>query len=391
MKGDKACDPDSPHGAGQQKTCRFRAPAPRSSQFCTGRRQRPIRRLDSLHGTRRTLSLRLIYMSGDAMLKTVGWSKRPTLVASSALLFAGISLLILQVSKAQAQATPFLPAQTQFNRDLLNDSIRAIKAKFDLGVSTSNPDGKPISQWTTVDFRKFTDEDIFAIRAAFVDERYDLIDSLKPTAMSRSEFSRAILRESARRGVVENFYDRRFQGMPMADVTVARPLQATPSAQRQVSANPVVLALFDTAKNVIRDPRTSAIAIEPDVVNAMRRPDLALHGVSIANDSATYDLGYTAGALPQYRREQPLEIVLGFAQQPPQVQQAFCPIVNEIFRQSGRTLDQTEAFSAGFAQARIDARTSFQGQDIASGFVAACASITPLATRENRINFAIVR
>jgi hypothetical protein len=324
------------------------------------------------------------------MSKIFGETKRPALLAASALLFASIPLLTLNAPQATAQATRFLPAQTQFSGERLTDLSRLLKARFDLGPSTRNPDGRPISQWTTADFQKLDDVDIFTIRAAVVDERYDLIDSLKPTSMSRAEFSRAILREAARRGTIENFYDDRFQGMPMANVTVARPLQVAPSAQRQVSANPVVLALYDAAKNVIRDPRTSAIAIEPDVANAMSRPDLALHGVSIANDSATYDLGYTVGALPQYRREQPLEIVLGFVQQPSQVQQAFCPIINEIFRQSGRTLDQTEAFSAGFAQARIDARTNFQGQDIASGFAAACPSVTPLATRQDRINFALV-
>lgn len=293
--------------------------------------------------------------------------------------------------QAQAQQTPFLPAQTQFNGERLADALRVIKASFDLGVATSNPDGKPISQWLAADFKKFSADDIFIIRAAITDERYDLIDSLKPTAMSRAEFTRTILREAARRGILENFYDERFQNVPMSDVTVSRPLQAPANAQRPVTANPVELALHDAAASVVFNPRTAAITIEPDVANAMRRPDLSLFGVSIVNDAATYDLGYTTGALPQFRRGQTLELGLGFVQGPEQVQQAFCPVTNEIFRQSGRTLDQTEAFSAGFIQARIDARSNFQGTDVATGITAACPSVTPPATRQDRVNLALAR
>jgi hypothetical protein len=225
----------------------------------------------------------------------------------------------------------------------------------------------------------------------FSDERYDLIDQIKPTTMNREQFSRAILRESARRGIVDNPYERRFSDFPQRNITVTRPLGVSPNPQNQVTASPVILALNDSATNVILNPRTAGFLIEPDVARAIGRPDLALNGVSIANDAATYDFGYTVGALPEFRRGQQLEKVLGFVQPPDVVQQAFCPVVGEIFRQDGRTLDQTEAFTAGFIQARIDARTNFQGTDIPVGTTALCPASAPRVTSKDRIDFRIVR
>lgn len=292
-----------------------------------------------------------------------------------------------------AQQTPqaSLPAQRSFNQQALEDLARGIIARFDLGRTSDNPNGTPISQWTAQDFFKFDNSEIFAIRAMFSDERYDLIDQIKPTSMNREQFSRAILRESARRGILENPYERRFSDIPTNDVTVMRPLGVSPQAQRAVTASPVTLALNDSATNVILNPRTAGILIEPDVARAMGRPDLALNGVSIANDAATYDFGYTVGALPEFRRGQQLEKGLGFVQPPEVVQQAYCNVTAEIFRQSGRTLDQTEAFSAGFIQARIDARTNFQGTDIPVGTTASCPVVTPRVTTQDRINFALAR
>ncbi len=53
----------------------------------------------------------------------------------------------------------------------------------------------------------------------------------------------------------------------------------------------------------------------------------------------------------------------------------------------GRTLDQTEAFTAGFVQARVDARSNFQGTDIPVGFSSPCSSVSARVTLQDRLNF----
>ena len=292
---------------------------------------------------------------------------------------------------AQAQATPApqtsLPAERSFNQQALEDGARIIVARFDLGRTSSNPDGRPISQWTAQDFFKFSNSEINLIRAMFSDERYDLIDQIKPSSMNREQFSRATLREAARRGTLENPYMRRFSDLPTNEVSVMRPLGVSPEAQRQVTATPITLTFYDNAAIIIINPRIARIEIEPDVARAIGRPDFAGSGVSIANDAATYDLGYTVGALPQFRRGQILGLALGFAQPAEVLEAAFCPISSEIFRLEGRTLDQTEAFAAGFAQARIDARSNFQGTNIPVGLSSPCPSISARVTLQDRLNF----
>jgi hypothetical protein len=301
-----------------------------------------------------------------------------------------ICFVVAEQAKAAPQVTS-MPVERTFNQTALEDGARITIARFDLGRTSSNPNGTPISQWTAQDFFKFSDSEISLTRSMFGDERYDLIDQIKPKSMNRVQFGRAILRESARRGILANPYERRFGGIPTNAVTVIRPLGVLPEAQDRVAAAPLRLTLHNNATVIIKNPRIAGIQIEPDVAHAMGRPDLALHGVSIANDAATFDFGYTVGAMPEFRRGQTLELSLGFAQTPEVLQTAFCLIVGEIFRQPGRTLDQTEAFSAGFVQARMDARSNFQGSDIPVGLSASCPSTASRATTQDRLNFGLAR
>lgn len=298
---------------------------------------------------------------------------------------------ISSIAKAQPTPAPRNP-ETGFNDTFLEQSVLDLEGIFNSGPNSSNPTGRPLRNWTPDDFGVLSTNMLTIIRAVISSERYDLVDRLKPENMGRAEYSRAILRESASRnnGDLENFYSRRLAA-PVSSVTVSRPIGVPTSAQVRVTADPSILAIHDAAVSILRNPKYAAVVFEPDVAQAMGRPDRALAGVPVRTDASTYDLGYTAGAAAALRAGQSLALSVGFVEAPEKVQRAYCMIAFDIFRSAGRTVDQTEAFSAGFLQARIDARSNFQGQEVPLAFNSPCPSVSAPLTNQDRLDFAIVR
>lgn len=289
---------------------------------------------------------------------------------------------------AQASRNP----ETGFNEAGLEGFVNGTERIYNTGPNSSNPTGKPLRNWTPDDLGILDTDTLSTIRAVISSERYDLVDRLKPQSMSRTEYSRAILREAASRnnGDLENFYTRRL-GAPVSAVQVSRPIGVPAYAQVRVTADPAILAIHDAAVNILKNPRYAGVVFEPDVAQAMRRPDLALSGVPVRTDASTYDLGYTAGATVAMRNGQKLPLSVGFVENPAQVQAGYCAVANDIFARKGRVVDQTEAFAAGFTQARVDARSNFQGQEVSTGLYGACpVQRTPL-TNDTRLAFAVKR
>lgn len=293
--------------------------------------------------------------------------------------------------QAQQPATTRNP-QTGFNEVLLERFVGNMEAIYNTGPNSSNPRGLPLRNWTPDDLGVLDTATLSAIRAIISSERYDLVDRLKPQNMSRAEYSRAILREAASRnnGDLEDFYSHRLAA-PVASVQVSRPIGVPASSQVRVSADPAILAIHDAAVNILRNPRYAGVVFEPDVAQAMGHPELALAGVTVRTDASTYDLGYTAGATVVMRNGKALPLSIGFVENVDQVHAGYCAVTNDIYARQGRSVDQTEAFSAGFAQARIDARSNFQGQDVPTGLNGACPAQTPPVTDNVRIALAITR
>lgn len=293
-----------------------------------------------------------------------------------------------QAKPAPEQRNP----ETGFNEASLERFVGNMEGIYNTGRNSSNPTGQPLRNWTPDDFGVLGTDMLTLIRAVISSERYDLVDRLKPQSMSRAEYSRAILREAARRnnGDLEDFYAYRLDA-PVSSVTVSRPIGVAASAQVRVTADPEILAIHDAAANILKNPRYGGVVFEPDVAQAMRRPDLALAGVPVRTDAATYDLGYTAGATVAMRSGQQLPLSIGFVEKPDQVQPAYCAVTNDIFSRQGRIVDQTEAFTAGFAQARIDAKSNFQGQEVATGLFGSCPVQTTPLTTNTRLALAITR
>lgn len=266
------------------------------------------------------------------------------------------------------------------------DRIYEAQARFVRGYITDfggrtqyNPDGKNFRDFTAADFSRLPDRDLSTIRAIFIEENYDLIDQIKPTRMSRAEFSRGILREAARRGEAMNYYEFR---MPFGveNVTVARPQEAPPERRVNLTESPAFITARDTAVGILRNRNLGSVNVQPDVAAQVGlRPDAQgrLPGFGIPTDTAAYDLGYTMGAVPQNRPNGSAPLELLFDQGPEQITYGYCAATNDIYAQRGRVIDQQEAFSAGWMQGRQDARSDFNPTDVRIGVL---GSVCPVST-----------
>jgi hypothetical protein len=234
------------------------------------------------------------------------------------------------------------------------------------------------------------------IRAMIQDERYDLVDRIKPTAMSRAEFSRAVLRELARRGELKTLYDRRFSDVSERVATVQRPLHVPPANQRTQKGDVVTIALSDAATNAVVNPLSAKafrINIENDVAAQIGLPvraDGNLSGIDTRTDTAAYDLGYTVGALPQFRVGAIFEKGISFKEEGhAKINYAFCLVVNNIFSMEGRIINQRQVFTVGFMQGRIDTRNNFQSTEYKIGIFDLCPAHTPVPTEQDLANLAL--
>lgn len=293
-----------------------------------------------------------------------------------------------QDATTQVQSGPTPPDRVYATQA---EFINAFIAKY-TGRSSYNPDGKPLRQWNATDLTRLTTGELSTIRAIFIFENYDLVDRIKPDGMSRAEFSRSILRESSRRGEVMDYYERR---LPFAvdTVTVARPQEA-PAAQRvTVTESPALITARDAAVGILRNRNLGAITVQSDVATQTGiRPDPQGRpaGIGIQSDTSVYDLGYTMGAIPQNRANGSLPLSLLFDRTPAEISSAYCVATNDIYAQRGRTIDQQEAFSAGFAQGRSDTGANFDPAEARIGILGTvCPTNTPAVNDNTRLMLAL--
>lgn len=242
-----------------------------------------------------------------------------------------------------------------------------------------NPDGKSFRQWNAEDLARVPTEGLNRIRAMFFFENYDLVDQIKPTAMTRAEFSRSVLRELGRRGDIMDYYENR---MPFSvnTVTVARPQEAPLERRVTVTEDPAFITARDAAIGILRNPRLGAITVQPDVMEQTGlRPDPLGRppGFGIQTDTSAYDLGYTMGAAPQNRPNGSTPLTLIYDKSDAEIRYGYCAATNNIYAQRGRTIDQQEAFSAGWLQGRQDTSTNFAPTDMRIGVL---GSVCPLTT-----------
>lgn len=247
------------------------------------------------------------------------------------------------------------------------------------GVSNVNPDGKPFREWNAADLSRLSEGELSTIRAISIYENYDLLDQIKPNGMSRAEFSRSILREAARRGDAMDYYERR---MPFGvdSVTVSRPQEAPPERRVTVTEHPAFITARDATVGILRNRNLGAITVQPDVAaQTGLRPDPQGRpaGFGIQTDTSAYDLGYTMGAAPQNRPNGSTPLELLFDQGPEQITYGYCAATNDMYARQGRTIDQQEAFSAGWLQGRQDARSDFSPTDVRIGVL---GTVCPVST-----------
>jgi len=238
------------------------------------------------------------------------------------------------------------------------------------------------------DLNRVSNLGLAGIRSIFIFENYDLIDQIKPQGMSRAEFSRSVLREFARRGNVMDYYERRLD-LKDDPVTVIRPQAAPRELQRAVTGSSTFITARDAAIGILRNPNLGAIAIQPDVAaqTGLRlNPQAPLPGIGMQTDTSAYDLGYSMGAAPQNRADGSSPLTLTFNQGPEQIAYGYCVVTNDIYAQRGRTIDQREAFAAGFLQARHDASGGFDpGKERIGALGTVCPTSTPAADNNTRL------
>lgn len=230
------------------------------------------------------------------------------------------------------------------------------------------------------------------------------VDSIRPTSMSREQFLHVLLREAAKRGVLENalpFLDGSTasfdtgslgqpQKLPAQFVIISRPLDALPAQRVTASVLAKDAAYRDLAvfiiQNRLRRPRWT-VKLERDVA-AQIGDDKGTTLVSLPTDTHAFIAGYIAGSNPQFYNGRqpgqaigPLPLTLGFnnAFSEAQVREAYCsiiPVILQRHRSSDENLNM--AASAGFLMAREDARDNFASNEHRLGFNGTLCPATPL-------------
>ena len=260
-----------------------------------------------------------------------------------------------------------------------------------------NPFGRHYRSMTARDFSLLPPKMDIAIKfivGAIFDERYDVIDDIKPTNMSRIEFTHVMLREARLRellpellnntGLIDKEYTDKM-------VTVRRPL-GVPTDQRQSVTGPAVnLAFRDIAIDMLNKPLEGAFLLQPDIARQVGLKPNETNRIELPKDMHALIVGYMVGSDPaNYPRNNPAlrpgtsPVELYYDKTPSEVRTAYCASANNIAN-PGRSVDQTVAMSTGFIMARTDAALGY-GRDVGSekiGFGGEACSVTPPAWNKN--------
>ncbi len=252
--------------------------------------------------------------------------------------------------------------------------------------------GKSYRDLTAADFQRLLREaDVVIVSALFTysKEYYDVVDSIKPTAMTRDQFLHVLLREAARRdilGQVLNITEFVPPAVANQNVTISRPLDVPPD-QRTTAALPAADAVYrDVATTLLQHPRAVVVPMERDIANQIGFTNGG-GALDIETDMEAFIIGYMAGSSPVFfngrqagRPAGRLPMTVGFNSNysEAQVREAFCAVVPAISNPGrARGVYQNMAVSAGFLLARHDARDNFASNDARLGANGVLCPATP--------------
>ncbi len=246
-----------------------------------------------------------------------------------------------------------------------------------------NPTKKSYRDLTSEDFKKFSTQDLDFMRAVIFDDQYKYIDQILPKSMDRADFARNILRELARRGEIKDTFLRGFPQFPnfgTSRITVTRePFGAESPLPKEVTELAAVIAIRDASVDVVLN-NAGGWGLKDDVMDKLGKK---IKGVKpIETDAEAYDLGYTAGAMPEFKRNDALNMRLVAARTVAEIQKDYCPVVDNLFKE-GRAYDNRDSFAFGFMQARVDGRTNFEPTTDRYGLTEGCPK-TPKLANDNR-------
>lgn len=285
-------------------------------------------------------------------------------------------VLIIPTSTA-ASATPQKKEQSpteMYTPAEMHKRVEQYKQFFS-AANAKNSTQKSYKDLTSADLEKLDFRDLDSMRYMFADEKYSMTDQLLPAGLSRGDFYRDIMREYARRGIAKDMYVRHL--LPQAEqrtqqVQLIRTSFGTgQSKEVLVSAPAGVMAVRDAGVSVLLHD-SPLFDVMPDFAAALGlNKDTTL---PLLKDVDAYDLGYTVGSMPEFKGDpakNPLYIRVSSPLTPEQLQQEFCPTVENIFKE-GRAYHNTDSFKVGFVQARVDGQTNFEPVNEHVGVTAQC-------------------
>jgi len=278
-------------------------------------------------------------------------------------------------------------AAIQFTDEQIEDYVSAYQIRY---ARTNHAIGKSFTDFTSADIAKLDSPRLQALRNMMTLEKFHITDRLLPNNMDRTEFTRSILRELARRSEVAfpfNLFPTGDPALQNTQATVTRFPFAVDNAQSEQVAQSVGSMVMRDGFVDIMQTNASGIRLSSDV-----GAPVGLKGLTypIATDTEAFTFGYAVGAQPQFQKNDALKLTLTLAPNREQselisaqrdemekrgtpkpeldalerreankfVQSNHCADIAAIF-EAGRALNNNEAVARGFIQARVDARSEF--------------------------------
>ncbi len=229
------------------------------------------------------------------------------------------------------------------------------------------------------------------------EERYDILDSIKPTNMPRTEFIHMILREGARRHVLERVLNR--TGFIPRDqmekqISVRRPSGVDEQFQRIITTRAADVAFYDVAIGTLISPNSASFILQPEVAAQLGLPQGRTNEIILKNDTQVMILGYLVGSnansFPGTNPAMPagkLPLSIGFEAQPADLIAPYCSALSNIAN-PGRDVDQTVALSAGIIMARTDAANGM-GNNVELGFNNMSCRVQPSSPWNDNMRIAL--
>lgn len=270
------------------------------------------------------------------------------------------------------------------------------------GNRFSNPPQKAYADFTSEDIAKMPTDTLHGVRAMMNAEQYQITDPILPRAMSRADFTRAVLRELARRNELsapfilfptfsETEQNKRITLNRAAFEFAPAEESRSVSQPQNVTERVGIHAIRDAAIDIIQS-NSEGMRVTSDLaqqVGLQRGRILPLN-----TDAEAYNFGYLVGSLSQFRNDNGLRLGLKLPVTPSQrsevnkalermtagmsdaqietkrqelqaalsslsnqfTQSNYCNAVDSIFSE-GRAQDNRNALIWGMAQGRIDSRT----------------------------------